>query len=55
MNLVLKLLPGKHQPLLTWSNLHFVLDLGFDIVGGVRGRNCKGDGCYVSYALRLYY
>jgi hypothetical protein len=41
---VLELLSSKDQSLLIWGNALLVLDLGLDIVNGVRGFNLKGDG-----------
>merc|ERR1712152_58754 len=41
---ILKLLSSKDQPLLVWGNSLLVLDLGLDILNGVRGLNLKGDG-----------
>jgi len=36
---IFKLLASKDQPLLIWGNSLFVLDLGLDILNGVRGLN----------------
>merc|ERR1712152_20196 len=41
---ILKLLASKDQPLLVWGNSLLVLDLGLDILNGVRGLNLQGDG-----------
>merc|ERR1711988_87724 len=41
---VLKLLSSKDQPLLVWGNSLLVLDLGLDILNGVRWLNLQGDG-----------
>merc|ERR1712018_1000956 len=41
---ILKLLSSKDQPLLVWGNSLLVLDLGLDILNGIRGLNLKGDG-----------
>jgi len=40
---VLKLFTGKDEALLVWRNALLVLDLGFDVVDGVRGLDIKGD------------
>merc|ERR1719450_364376 len=41
---ILKLLTSKDQPLLVWGNSLLVLDLGLDILNGVRGLHLQGDG-----------
>ena len=41
---VFQLLTGKDKTLLVRRNALLVLDLGLDIVDGVRGLNLKGDG-----------
>jgi len=41
---ILELLAGKDEPLLVWGNAFLVLDLGFDIVNGVRRLHLEGDG-----------
>merc|ERR1712018_806490 len=41
---VLELLSSKDQSLLIWRNSFLVLDLGLDILNGVRWFNLKGDG-----------
>merc|ERR1712121_363995 len=41
---ILKLLSGKDQPLLVWGNAFLVLDLGLDILNGVRRFNLESDG-----------
>merc|ERR1712243_319183 len=41
---ILKLLTSKDQPLLIWGNALLVLDLGLDILDGIRGLNLQGDG-----------
>merc|ERR1712114_36819 len=41
---ILELLSSKDQPLLIWWNSFLVLDLGFDILDGIRWFNLKGDG-----------
>ena len=41
---VLELLAGKDQALLVGGNALLVLDLGLDIVDGVRGLDLEGDG-----------
>jgi len=41
---ILELLSGEDQTLLVWWNALLVLDLGLDIVDGVRGLNLEGDG-----------
>merc|ERR1712149_159996 len=41
---ILKLLTSKDQPLLVWGNSLLVLDLGLDILNGVRWLNLQGDG-----------
>merc|ERR1712243_179465 len=47
---IFKLLAGKDQPLLVRWDSFFVLDLGFDILNGVRGFNFKSD-CLASEGL----
>merc|ERR1711962_1261712 len=41
---VLKLLASEDQPLLVWGDALLVLDLGLDVLDGVRGLDLKGDG-----------
>merc|ERR1712193_261450 len=41
---ILKLLTSKDRPLLVWGNSLLVLDLGLDILNGVRGLHLQGDG-----------
>merc|ERR1712210_183529 len=41
---ILKLLASKDQPLLVWGNSLLVLNLGLDILNGVRWLNLQGDG-----------
>merc|ERR1712033_113381 len=41
---ILKLLSGKDQSLLVWGNAFLVLDLGLDILNGVRWLNLESDG-----------
>merc|ERR1712042_262659 len=41
---ILKLLSSKDQPLLVWGNSLLVLNLGLDILNGVRWLNLQGDG-----------
>merc|ERR1711946_102553 len=41
---ILKLLSSKDQPLLVWGNSLLVLDLGLDILNGVRWLNLQSDG-----------
>merc|ERR1712210_129700 len=41
---ILELLASKDQPLLIWRNALLVLDLGLDVLNGIRGLNLKGDG-----------
>merc|ERR1712240_244647 len=41
---ILQLLASKDQPLLIWGNSLLVLDLGLDILDGVRGFHLQGDG-----------
>merc|ERR1712112_448072 len=41
---VLELLASKDQPLLVWGNSLLVLNLGLDILDGIRGLHLKGDG-----------
>merc|ERR1712136_497167 len=41
---IFQLLASKDQPLLVWGDPLLVLDLGFDILNGVRGFHLKGDG-----------
>merc|ERR1712153_229622 len=40
---ILELLAGKDQSLLIWGNAFLVLDLGLNILNGVRCLNLKGD------------
>merc|ERR1711931_573023 len=39
---ILKLLAGKDQPLLVWGNALLVLDLGLDVLNGVRRPHLQG-------------
>merc|ERR1711870_17122 len=41
---VLQLLSSKDQPLLVWGDALLVLDLGLDILNGVRWLHLQGDG-----------
>merc|ERR1719433_669374 len=41
---ILKLLSSKDQPLLVWWDSFLVLDLGLDILNGVRWLNLESDG-----------
>merc|ERR1711923_653379 len=41
---IFKLLSGKDQSLLIWGDSFLVLDLGLDILNGVRWFNLEGDG-----------
>merc|ERR1711974_523295 len=41
---VLQLLASEDQSLLIWGNAFLVLDLGLDILNGVRGLDLEGDG-----------
>merc|ERR1711908_112712 len=41
---VLQLLSSKDQPLLVWGDALLVLNLGLDILNGVRRLNLEGDG-----------
>merc|ERR1712244_50423 len=41
---ILKLLSSKDQPLLVWGNSLLVLDLGLDILNGVRWLHLQGEG-----------
>merc|ERR1712213_243181 len=41
---ILQLLSSKDQSLLVWGNSFLVLDLGLDILNGVRRLNLEGDG-----------
>merc|ERR1712025_1006337 len=41
---IFQLLSSKDQPLLVWRNSFLVLDLGLDILNGVRWLNLQGDG-----------
>merc|ERR1712062_806148 len=41
---VLQLLAGEDQPLLIWGDSLLVLDLGLDVLDGVRGLHLEGDG-----------
>merc|ERR1711936_174758 len=41
---IFQLLAGKDQPLLIWRNALLVLDLGLDILDGVRWLDLEGDG-----------
>merc|ERR1711868_337329 len=41
---ILELLSSKNQSLLIWGNSFLVLDLGLDILNGIRRLNLQGDG-----------
>ncbi|KAI5386649.1 hypothetical protein KIW84_072974 [Lathyrus oleraceus] len=41
---IFELFASKDEPLLVWGNALFVLDLGLDIVNGIRALHLKGDG-----------
>ena len=41
---ILELLAGEDESLLVWGDTLLVLDLGLDIVDGVRRLNLEGDG-----------
>merc|ERR1712133_334508 len=41
---IFKLLSGKDQSLLVWGDSFLVLDLGLDVLNGVRWFNLKSDG-----------
>merc|ERR1712010_448923 len=41
---ILKLLASEDEPLLIWRDALLVLDLGLDILNGVRGLNLESDG-----------
>merc|ERR1711936_1545453 len=41
---VLQLLSSEDETLLIWGNSFLVLDLGLDVLDGVRGLNLKSDG-----------
>merc|ERR1712088_89735 len=41
---VLQLLASEDQPLLIWGDSLLVLDLGLDVLNGVRGLHLEGDG-----------
>merc|ERR1712038_1564294 len=41
---ILQLLASKDQPLLVWGDALLVLDLGFDILNGVRRFHLQSDG-----------
>merc|ERR1712161_154252 len=41
---IFELLAGKDQSLLIWGNSFLVLDLGLDVLNGVRSFNLTGDG-----------
>merc|ERR1712213_105410 len=41
---ILELFASKDQSLLVWGNSFLVLDLGLDILNGIRRLNLKGDG-----------
>merc|ERR1711950_28133 len=41
---ILQLLAGEDQPLLIWGDSLLVLDLGLDVLDGVRGLHLEGDG-----------
>ena len=40
---IFKLLSSKDETLLVWRNSFLVLDLGLDIVNGIRGLDVQGD------------
>ena len=40
---ILELLSGEDESLLVWGNTFLVLDLGLDVVDGVRGLDLEGD------------
>jgi len=41
---ILKLFTSKDETLLIWRNTFLILDLGFDILNGIRWFDLKGDG-----------
>merc|ERR1712018_426836 len=41
---VLQLLASEDQSLLVWGNAFLILDLGLDVLNGVRGLHLEGDG-----------
>merc|ERR1712226_1330570 len=41
---VLQLLASEDQPLMIWGDSLLVLDLGLDVLNGVRGFDLQGDG-----------
>ena len=41
---VFELFTGEDQSLLIWRDTFFVLDLGFDILDGIRWLDLEGDG-----------
>merc|ERR1719423_495004 len=41
---VFKLLSSKDQSLLVWGNAFLVLDLGLDVLNGIRRFNLQGNG-----------
>merc|ERR1711992_131230 len=41
---ILELLASEDQPLLVWGDSLLVLDLGLDVLNGVRGLHLEGDG-----------
>ena len=41
---VFELFTGEDQSLLIWRDTFFVLDLGFDILDGIRWFDLEGDG-----------
>ena len=41
---ILELLASEDQPLLVWGDSLLVLDLGLDVLDGVRGLDLEGDG-----------
>ena len=49
---ILELLSGEDQTLLIRGDSLLVLDLGLDIVNGVRGLNIKGDGLACIFVLQ---
>jgi len=43
---VFELFAGEDQALLVRWDAFFILDLGFDVVDGIRGLDFEGDGCF---------
>ena len=41
---ILQLLPGEDESLLVWRDALLVLDLGLDVLNGVRGLHLQGNG-----------